>query len=425
MRFLEETFVPLAAKIGTQKHLKVIRDSFMITMPLTIAGAIAVLINNFAQVFNENGLDVPAIYNGWTNFIKLTGLQDVCNFINKGTVATLALLIIISIAYYLAIENKGSGIATACVALSIYCGVAIRDVGLLNEILDAKGLFVAMIIGLITGEIFPRLANNQRLRIAMPEGVPPAVSEAFSNLIPAIITVFIMTSVSNIIMQLTGMTIWDLVTKFVSAPLSNVADSVFTTIIENLFVSILWMFGIHGASIANSITQPVLYPLLQENMIAYTNAENLPYTVVHLFRNVYGQVGGSGATFGFLIASFLFSKSKSERAIAKIALPCGIFQINEPITFGIPIVMNPVYAIPFVVGPALLCAISYFLVKTSIIGGICIEIPWVTPPIINAFLATGGNVMSAVWSAIELVILTILWAPFVMISSRVEANKSK
>lgn len=425
MRFLEETFVPLAAKIGTQKHLKVIRDSFMITMPLTIAGAIAVLINNFAQVFNENGLDVPAIYNGWTNFIKLTGLQDVCNFINKGTVATLALLIIISIAYYLAIENKGSGIATACVALSIYCGVAIRDVGLLNEILDAKGLFVAMIIGLITGEIFPRLANNQRLRIAMPEGVPPAVSEAFSNLIPAIITVFIITSVSNIVMQLTGMTIWDLVTKFVSAPLSNVADSVFTTIIENLFVSILWMFGIHGASIANSITQPVLYPLLQENMIAYTNGENLPYTVVHLFRNVYGQLGGSGATFGFLIASFLFSKSKSERAIAKIALPCGIFQINEPITFGIPIVMNPVYAIPFVVGPALLCAISYFLVKTAIIGGICIEIPWVTPPIINAFLATGGNVMSAVWSAIELVILTILWAPFVMISSRVEANKSK
>ncbi len=419
MRFLEEKFVPIAARIGQEKHLVAIRDSFMVTMPLTILGAIAVLINNIGGLFNEKGLDIPAIANGWESLISSTGIKTICTNINNGTVNTLAVLIVVCVAYNLAKIKEASALPSGVTAIATYFALVPRLEGVQAAQLDAKGLFVAMIIGLLVGELFPIFAKNEKLRIKMPDGVPPAVAAAFNTMIPAMLTAIIWVGLGTAIEIVSGSNLWELVTKFVSAPLSNVADSLGTTVIENLFVSILWVFGIHGASIAGSITQPILYPLLQANTASFATGEAPAYTVVHLFRNVWGQQGGSGATIGLIIAIFIFSKLQSERTIAKLGVACGMFEINEPITFGIPIVMNPVYAIPFIIGPALCSTLAYFLTSAGIIGHIVLEIPWVTPPILNAFLATGGNFAAAIWSACQIVILTLLWSPFVIMSGRV------
>ena len=425
MRFLEEKFVPIAAKIGQEKHLVAIRDSFMTTMPLTILGALAVLVNNIGGVFSDTGLDIPAIANGWDSFITSTGIKTVCTNINNGTVNTLAVLIVVCVAYNLSKIKEANPLPAGVTAIAIYFALAPRTEGIQAAQLDAKGLFVAMIVGLLVGELFPLFAKNEKLRISMPEGVPPAVSSAFNTMIPAMLTATIWIAVGTAIETVAHANIWDLITQFVSAPLSNVADTLATTMIENLFVTVLWVFGIHGASIAGSITQPILYPLLQANTASFAANEEPAYTVVYLFRNVLCQTGGSGATLGLVIAILLFSKLQSERTIAKLGIACGIFEINEPITFGIPIVMNPVYAIPFIIGPVLCVTLSYFLTEMGLIGHIVLEIPWVTPPILNAFLATGGNFPAAIWSAVEIVLLTVLWTPFVIMSGRVSAKEAE
>ena len=137
------------------------------------------------------------------------------------------------------------------------------------------------------------------------------------------------------------------------------------------------------------------------------------------------MLGGSGCTMGALVAIFLFSKSKAKRTVANLAIAPGLFNINEPVTFGLPVVMNPVIAIPFVVCPVILAVSTYFLMEAGLIRRICISVPWVTPPILVAFLATGGDIRAAIWQAIELVFLVVAWTPFIMISDRMERKEEQ
>ena len=126
---------------------------------------------------------------------------------------------------------------------------------------------------------------------------------------------------------------------------------------------------------------------------------------------------------GAIIAIFLFSKSKASRSIATLATPCGIFEINEPLVFGLPIVMNVVYMFPFIFGPVILGVLTYYIMEMGIIRRCCISAPWVTPPILIGFLATGGDFKGAIWNVIELVILTVLWTPFIMMNDKLEAKE--
>ena len=192
MRFIEEKFVPLAARIGSQKHLVAIRDSFAMVMPLTMAGGIAVLLNNFQKLFREDGLDIPSIYNSYTEFLNTSGLGKLFDAVNNGSNNILAILVVACIAYYLAKSNKGNGMASAIIAMGAYLGLApiITAVaedgtstnGIASSVFGATGLFVGMLVGIAVGEIFPRLAKQKALIITMPDGVPPAVAPASEEL---------------------------------------------------------------------------------------------------------------------------------------------------------------------------------------------------------------------------------------------------
>ena len=114
---------------------------------------------------------------------------------------------------------------------------------------------------------------------------------------------------------------------------------------------------------------------------------------------------------------------KYSKSIATLATPPGIFEINEPLVFGLPIVMNVIYMFPFIFGPVILGIITYYLMEMGIIRRCCISAPWVTPPILIGFLATGGDIKGAIWNVIELVILTVLWTPFIMMNDKLEAGQ--
>ena len=257
MKFLEEKFVPLAAKIGAEKHLASIRDAFTTMMPLTIAGALGVLFNNFQGVFGETGLNMPAIANGYSNFIDTTGLRQVFTNMNNGTVNCIAILLVGMLAMKLAQANGGDGNAAAVTGLAAFMcghgwnGVSGVDFSALGEgfaagtingvkyggavmdaqLIAAQGLFVAMLFGLFVGEVFPKLAANEKLKITMPDGVPPAVANAFSSMIPAIITLVLASAIYAYVLKFTGMNVFQVITKFIQSPLTGLSQSVFMIII--------------------------------------------------------------------------------------------------------------------------------------------------------------------------------------------------
>lgn len=433
MKFLEEKFVPFAAKIGSQKHLACIRDSFVVIMPLTIAGALGVLLNNFHQLFAESGLNMPAVAEGYSKFLETTGLGSVFAGLNTGTISMMAILLAGMLTSKLTAINGGDHEAGFVIGVAGYlCGLQF-DYTCLNaagealkypvfnaQLLAANGLFVAMLLGILIGTIFPKLSNNPKLQIKMPDGVPPAVSKSFSSLIPAIIVMFIVSLIYGMVYKFTDMTVWDVITKFLATPLQGLSQNVVMVIVMYFMIDLLWIFGLHGANIVGSVTTPILTPLSNDNVQRFANGQEPLNTVVGGLQSGFAFMGGSGATLGCIIAIFLFSKSKASKTIAQLAVAPGLFEINEPLTFGLPIVMNMVLAIPFILGPVILGVVTYYLMEGGIIRRPCIEAPWVTPPILIGFLCTGGDIKGAIWNAIEIVLLTVLWTPFIMMNDRVE-----
>ena len=448
MKFLEEKFVPFAAKLGSQRHLVAIRDAFVVIMPVTIVGALAVLINNIQGVFAENGLNVMSIYNGYSNFLKTTGIGDVMTAVNKGSINMMAVLLVAALGYQMAAGMDGDGIATSIVSLTCYLGLApavqtlttsyatsaadgssldsievatstIASGGIAGSKLDSNGMFVGMLLTIAVSEIFVRLSRNDKLKITLPDGVPPAVAGSFTVLIPAIFTVIIVVAAGIYVDKLTGMNIWDIIQKFVSAPLNSVADTLGTAILVEVLVHVLWVFGLHGANIVGAVTTPIFTPMGIENTAAFENHEPIPNIVSSVA--MFARLGGSGATLGLIIAVLLFSKVQSERTVISISVAPGLFEINEPITFGMPIVMNPTYMLPFIVGPTVLAALTYILMKGNIIERGCLSIPWVTPPVLAGFLMTGGGFKAAIYQVITIILDTILWVPFVMMSNKQNA----
>ena len=444
MKFLEEKFVPMAAALGSQRHLVAIRDAFVAIMPVTIVGAIAVLINNIQGIFAENGLNVPSIKDGYTNFIQSTGIYDVMSAINKGSINMMAILLVASLGYQMARGLDGDGIATSIVSMTCYLGIVPSVQSISNVVsweknaklvevatgdiasgaiaankLDSNGMFVGMLLTILVAEIFVRLSRNDKLKITLPDGVPPAVANSFTVLIPAIITVIGVVAAGIYIKRITGSDLWQIITKFVSAPLTNVADSVGTAALIMFLINFLWIFGLHGANIIGSVTTPIFTPLLYENTAAYEQGI-LPPNVINGVQ-VYSTIGGSGSTFGLIIAILLFGKVQAEKTVIGISVAPGLFEINEPITFGIPIVMNPTYMLPFVAGPVILGIVSYLLMDANIIERVCLSAPWVTPPVLYPFLATGGGIKAAIYQVIEIVFVTALYTPFVMMSNKQNA----
>ena len=444
MKFLEEKFVPMAAALGSQRHLVAIRDAFVAIMPVTIVGAIAVLINNIQGIFAENGLNVPSIKDGYTNFIQSTGISDVMSAINKGSINMMAILLVASLGYQMARGLDGDGIATSIVSMTCYLGIVPSVQSISNVVsweknaklvevatgdiasgaiaankLDSNGMFVGMLLTILVAEIFVRLSRNDKLKITLPDGVPPAVANSFTVLIPAIITVIGVVAAGIYIKRITGSDLWQIITKFVSAPLTNVADSVGTAALIMFLINFLWIFGLHGANIIGSVTTPIFTPLLYENTAAYEQGI-LPPNVINGVQ-VYSTIGGSGSTFGLIIAILLFGKVQAEKTVIGISVAPGLFEINEPITFGIPIVMNPTYMLPFVAGPVILGIVSYLLMDANIIERVCLSAPWVTPPVLYPFLATGGGIKAAIYQVIEIVFVTALYTPFVMMSNKQNA----
>lgn len=425
--FFDRKFVPFFGKLGSQRHLAAVRDGFVSLIPLIIAGSFAVLINNLPFDGYQN-LMTGIFGDGWKNF---------GGNIWWGTFAVLSIFVAFSIAYNLAKSYEVDGLAAGMVSLAnftifipqlreltspggeVFSAWGNIFVGFTNS----QGMFVAILVALVSTEIFVKLSKTDKLIVKMPEGVPPAVSKSFAALLPGIITLSVF-SLCAILVSFTGTNLFAIIEKWVASPLRTVADSFGSALLIPAFTSFLWFFGLHGANIIGGIIEPILLPLVETNMQLVAAGQAPVHIVTKPFLDAFVYIGGAGTTLSLVFAMLIVGKSKINKEIGKLGIGPGFFNINEVLMFGLPIVLNPVMFVPFIVAPMVLSGFSYVVMAMGLVPKTIALMPWITPPIIGGFVAT-GSIAGSILQVVNLCISTLIYIPFVMISDRMYLKQEK
>ncbi|TLG75420.1 PTS sugar transporter subunit IIC [Culicoidibacter larvae] len=426
---------PLAVKFSNQRHLASVRDGFIALMPLVIVGSIMVLINNVLLSNTQGGI--------WGPGSPLEGLADLTAFkeigvrIYTGTLDIMGLLIVYTISYKLSATYGEDGFIPGLVAVGSFIAMipltqaiilspeqlasGTLDVANLNTVyLSAVGMFVAIAVSLIATEILLRLSRIKALIIKMPESVPPAVARSFNIMVPTLITLGIFAIVAFLLNYFWQTDIFTLINLAIKTPVQALFQGLPGIFLVMFLQNFLWAFGIHGAFILSPITEPTLLEALTANATAISQGLPALNIVTKPFIDAFVLIGGGGTTIGLLIALFIFSKREDHKAIAKLAAAPGLFNINEPLMFGLPVVLNPIYMIPVVIAPLVNLCIAYFATLIGLVEKTYVMTPWTTPPVISAFLATGGDWKAAVLAVLLIGVATLIYIPFVIIGNKVD-----
>ena len=417
-----------AGAMQTQRHLAAIKNAFMSLLPIIIIGSFCTLFSNV--ICNTTpGFFSLANIPGLSFLGKLNPMFTAANY---GTMNFIAIGIVVLIAMELGEHYGITDKALPIVALGAYIslctftasgkaadGTEVVVTNVLSRVYtNAQGLFVGMFASIAATEIYCRLVKSGKLEIHMPDSVPSNVARSFTILFPSLITVVIISAVGMIFEMATGMTLFNAITAFIQKPLSNILTSFPGYIILIFITTVLWTFGIHGTQVTKAVYEPILLAAFAENEAAYAAGTAIPNIISTPFMSCFSTVTGAGITGGLIIAIMLFSKRDDYKAIAKLALPCALFNINEPLTFGLPIVMNPVLAIPFMISPAVSATFAYAMTKIGFCGRMVVNAPWTTPPGLMAFLCSGGNIGAAVTQIICILLAFVVYIPFVLISNK-------
>ena len=427
---MEATLVPVAAKINGQRHVAAVRDAFTLAFPMTLAGSLVMLVNY--AVLDPNGFIAKILHLG--NLIpNLADYQAALTPILQGTTNIMSLLIVFLTAYKLAETKGGDTLLSAICAVGVFFIIypPYEESGALPmTFMGAQGLFVAILVGLLVGEAVPALAKNEKLRIKMPDSVPPAVAQSFNLVIPIIIVFMVSGILSFLFNSFTEGGIQYIIYNSIQVPFRSLGNNIFTVLIFALAQQFLWILGIHGPNTLSAIRSVMFAEQGVANLAYYGTTGTtvgcpFPLTWASI-NDAFGNTGGSGATLGLIIAIFLVArKDKTQMTIGKLALAPGLFNINEPLMFGLPIVMNPIYAIPFIATPLVCNIIGYLCtIVFQIIPPVTLDVGWTTPGFLIPFLGSGGhNVLSLVVGVLCVVVSTLIYMPFVAAAAKANIAK--
>ena len=406
----------LGAWAGSNKYLSALKNAFQAYMPATIAGALAVLVNNVI-ISDTSGLGLL-----FPQIMALEPIKPIFDAVQYATLNFISIGIIFLLANELAISNGFKTLFPSVVAVISFVTVSdLSTGGLTSAYTGTTGLFTGIFIAILSISVLTFLSNIKALKIKMPETVPPGVSAAFEVLFPAIFTIIIVSAVGLVCKELTGAYINELIYNAVQSPLQAVGGTLPGVLTIMVVAQIFWCVGIHGNNLVAAVKEPLLLPLVLENMEAVKNGVTPPNIVSLTFSQVFMEYTGSGTTIGLIIAIFIFSKRADNKAVAKLSLSPALFNINETVTFGVPIVMNPILAIPFIITPLVSGTIAYFLTAIGFCGKVIFNVPWTTPPFLNSFIAT-GSWTGVVTQLICMTAVTLIYIPFFLIYEK-EQNK--
>jgi len=421
----------LSQKLGNQIHLKSMRDAFATILPFIMLAGFMVLINNV--IIKPDGF-MSAIISSET----LTTWQGLGNSIVNGTLGIITILIGASVAYFLAQNRKFENpfapalMTIALIVIFIPAVTEIVPIGAEKSVevagvlpialMGSAGMFVGIVTALLATEVFIRLSKSEKMKIHISgDSVPPAVIKSFNVLIPTMLTILIFAFISFLVVTLFSLNLYSLISAIIQEPLTFLVTSVPGFLTLMTISQMLYSIGIAGSGILGPIMDPVLLANMQENMTAFANHTEIPHIINTTFRDVFGVMGGGGNTIALLIAIFIWSKRKDYREIATLSAAPGLFNINEPVVFGLPIVYNLSLMIPFIISTPLCLCLAYFATKLHMISEVVVMVPWTTPVVASGFLATGGDWRAAVFQIFLIGVCVLLYLPFLKANDRIKA----
>ncbi len=401
--FIEDKLLPPLAGLAEQRYLRAIRDGIISTMPLVMIGSFYILVVMFPIPAWRSFIE-PWIGNMMLPFRITIGLMAV--YASYGMGSSLA-------RSYDLDGTSGGSLSLAAFLMTIIPQIAQLEDGtglgfvLPMEYLGGAGMFTAILTMILAVEIL-RFAQNNNLTIRLPEQVPASVARSFEAIIPGFITITIVWVITVVF----GLNVNQLIMQLFS-PLVNIAgNSYLGVVVPTVLITLLWASGIHGVSIIGSLLRPIWLVLLEQNMTAVANGQVPTNIGTEGFYDLFVWIGGSGGTLALCIL-FMMSKSTYLKQIGKLSVVPGIFNINEPIIFGAPIVLNPILAIPFIVGPFLTSTVTYIAMKFELVAKVSVVTPFAIPAPIKAYLSTNGDWRAVVLVFINFAIYFAVFAPFV------------
>ncbi|WP_134686595.1 PTS cellobiose transporter subunit IIC [Brevibacillus migulae] len=415
--FLENRFMPIAGRVAEQKHLQAVRDGIILTMPLLIIGSLF-LILGFIPVPGYDEFMAGVFGEAWRT--KL--LYPV-----NATFDVMAIIASFGVAYRLAEKYKVDALASGAISVSAFLLATPFQVNFTPEgatqavqvggaipvtLMGSQGLFVAMLVAILSTEIY-RFVIQKKIVIKLPDGVPPAVSRSFVALIPGFFVVLVVWLIRLIIENTSFESVHNIVSQLLAVPLGALGGSLFGAIIAVILVHLLWTAGIHGAAIVGGVMSPIWLSLMDQNRVAFQAGQELPNVITSQFFDLWIYAGGSGATLAMVVLMLFRARSEQMKSLGRLSIAPGLFNINEPITFGMPVVMNPLMMIPFIIAPVVLVIVSYIAMSTGLVAKPSgVAVPWTTPILIGGYLATGGKISGMVLQIVNFLIAMAIYYPF-------------
>ena len=411
---LEKIMGSSAEKLGNNKVLIAIRDGFLVSTPLIIVASIFLVIANFpipgyvdflAQFFGQ----------GWPS--KMDAIID-------STFSVLGLLGAVGIGYAYARQLESDPIAGGAVALVCFLiitpkvhsdfvnaanGKAFNGFALAH--LGSAGMFLAMLTAIISVKIFVTIKNKGWV-IKMPDGVPPAVTQSFAALIPSAFAMFFFFVVYLVFSATDYQYAHNFIYKILQAPLMGFGQSWIFEPIYQFLSTLFWFFGINGPAVTNTVFNPIHLALTAENLEAFKQGATLPNIFTGPFGDFFGNFGGGGSTLSLVFLMVFFGKSERMKKLGRLAIVPGIFGINEMIIFGLPVVLNPLIVIPFILTPLVNTILSTIATLIGLIPYTTgAALPWTTPFFFSGWLAT-GSIVAGLFQIVLIIIGMCIYYPF-------------
>lgn len=412
--FINEKLLPPILKFVNTKAITALRNGMLYTMPFTIVGSVFLLLANFP---------VPAI----SEWVASSGLDVYFNEAFGASFAIMSLFAVMGIANSYVKEEGFEGLPAGMIALVVFLltmksSVTDAESGtIIGNVIDktwtgGQGMISAILVGLFVGWAYSWFLKRD-IRIKLPEQVPANVANSFTALIPAAVITTVSLVIYVIFDKFLNTTVVEAIYKVIQSPMQGVTDTFGGAMMLGFLVPFLWFFGVHGSTLVGGIMGPILTANSLENTAILKAGKELTvanggHIVTQQFLDQFMTVTGAGMTIGIVMYMVMFARSAQFKQLGRLAFLPAFFNINEPILFATPIVMNPIMALPFILTPMVSGVITYFALYSGLVPLFtAVVVPWTTPPIISGFLIGGWR--TALLQAIVLVIGFFIYLPFV------------
>lgn len=406
---LERRLMEPLGRLAQNVYLQSIRDAFVIfALPVILTGSIFLIVANPPASVQWGPIQA------WARAVEPYQAEILFPF--HLTFGLVSLVVAFGVGYSLGERREVDSVLAGILSMLAFLMTAfpVEDLSAVRfgDVLDnlgGQGLFVAILIAIAATELM-RLFVRSGLAIELPPGVPPYVLRTFRALLPFMIVLPAVWLLEWVVWARTGMTLPAAVLK-VFSPLVAVSNSYPAALGMIVLMMLLWSLGIHGMNVVSSVAYPFWMTQLAQNAEAVSAGQPAHGIVTEPFFHMFAHLGGSGATWG-LVIFMLLSRSHQLRQVGKTALIPAIFNINEPVIFGLPIVLNPIMMIPFILAPAVIVTINYVLFASGVLPPIIVQPPFTVPIFLGGFIATGGSVLAGLVQVIDAVIAALIYWPF-------------